>query len=274
MKKTIATALFTVAFSSHAFLGLFGDTKSTIINTSSKASPATTFTMAYKKATDSDWYQASNCEDGLSKFSTVDNAIMSYNSSIEFAARNKGLNCPLAGVKTKDVAFIGYTPVHLCVAKGSDVDFGQTKNHTLGMASMYATKEHENRMNEAGANVTIVPYSGSKTVLTALRAGDIDIGWIGSGLAMKHADKIDCKYSTDPAVANYIGKKLPGLTVPDFRITFVLYGNGSKPTLDKAAFDKFLKSKNITEVPVSDESVKGVITYVDQMFNAWSNKSK
>ena len=273
MKTIVTTALLALTMSANAFFG-FGDTTSTIINTSSKASPATTFSMAYKKATESNWYQASNCEDGNKAFKNTENAIMSYNSSIEFAARNKGLNCPLAGVKTEDVLFVGYTPVHLCRAKDSDADFGQAKNNTLGMASMYATKEHENRMNEAGANVTIVPYSGSKTVLTALRAGDIDLGWIGSGLAMKHADKMDCMYSTDPAVNNYIGKKLSNLTVPDFRITFVLYANGDKPELDKVAFDKFLNGKNITEVAVSEESVQDVISYVDQMFDAWSSKAK
>ncbi len=273
MKKVVSIAMLTVASATQAFFG-FGDNPSTIINTSSKASPATTFSMAYKNATESQWYQAANCVDGGAKFNTMDNAIMSYNSSIEFAARNKGLNCPLQGVKTEDVLFVGYTPVHLCRAKGSDVDFGQVKNNTLGMASMYATKEHEARMNEAGANVTIVPYSGSKTVLVALRAGDIDLGWIGSGLAMKHADKMECLYSTDPKTANYIGNKLPNLTVPDFRITFVLYTNGDKPQLDQAAFDKFLASKNITSLPVSDDSVNGVIDYVDTMFEAWSNKSK
>lgn len=272
MKKQLVTLLSVVSLTASA--GWFSDDPSTIINTSSKASPATTFSMAYKNATGSNWYQAANCEDGNRAFASTENAIMSYNSSIEFAARNKGLNCPLAGVKTEDVQFIGYTPVHLCRAKGSNADFNQVKNNTLGMASMYATKEHEARMNEAGANVTIVPYSGSKTVLAALRAGDIDLGWIGSGLAMKHASKMECMYSTDPAVDNYIGKKLPNLTVPDFRITFVLYGNGDAPELDKAAFDKFLKGKNITEVPVSDESVQGVIDYVDQMFDAWSSKAK
>jgi len=272
MKKQIITILSAISLTASA--GWFGNDNNTIINTSSKASPATTFSMAYKKATGSDWYQSSNCEDGNVAFRNTDNSIMSYNSSIEFAARNKGLNCKLEGVKTDDVLFIGYTPVHLCRAKGSDVDFGQTSNRTLGMASMYATKEHENRMNEAGANVTIVPYSGSKTVLIALRAGDLDLGWIGSGLAMKHSDKIDCMYSTDPSVGNYVGNKLPHLSVPDFRITFVLYGEGDKPSLDNEAFSKFLKSKNITEVPVTDENVQGVIDYVDTMFENWSDKSK
>lgn len=272
--KKLAITLTSAVLATSAYAGWFGSdsTPSTIINTSSKASPATTFSMAYKNATGSEWYQASNCEDGNKAFNKIDGAIMSYNSSIEFAARNKGLDCKLEGVQAKDVKFIGYTPVHLCRAKGSTVDFAQPERHTLGMASMYATKEHENRMNEAGANVTIVPYSGSKTVLAALRAGDIDLGWIGSGLAMKHDDKMECLYSTDPKVDNYIAKKLPNLTVPDFRITFVLYGNGDAPVLDKEAFNKFLKSKNITEVPVSEQSVKDVIAYVDKMFGAWADK--
>ncbi len=270
MKKLITTLFLTLSLTASG--GWFDNDSATIINTSSKASPATTFSMAYKNVTGSRWYQASNCEDGGRAFNNTANAVMSYNSSVEFAARNKGLNCTLAGVKTEDVLFIGYTPVHICRAKGSGVDFGQTQRNTLGMASMYATKEHENRMNEAGANVTIVPYSGSKTVLMALRAGDLDLGWIGSGLAMKHSDKIDCIYSTDTKVSNYVGEKLPNLAVPDFRITFVLYGKGPKVSLNKEAFDKFLKSKNITEVPISNDSVKGVVEYVDTMSKHWADK--
>ena len=243
----------------------------TIINTSSKASPATVFSMAYKNATRSDWYQAQNCEDGIRAFNNTENAIMSYNSSIEFAARNKGLNCKLEGVDPTKVLFIGETPVNICRAKGSDIDFGSERT-TLGMASMYATQLHEDKFVDAGANVKIVPFSGSKTVLAALKAGDIDLGWIGSGLAMKHSSSIDCLYSTDPNLDNYVGKRL-SLAVPDFRITFVLYTNGDTPKLNQEEFDKFLTNRNIFKLQADEDGINNVVEYVDTMFNNWSEKS-
>ena len=244
-------------------------TEFTIINTSSKASPATVFSMGFKKNIGANWYQAANCQDGIKKFNNTENAIMSYNSSIEFAARNKGLNCPIAGVNPDKVLFVGETPVHICRAKGSAVDFGDLHENTLGMASMYATKEHEARMDEAGANVEIIPFSGSKTVLAALKAGDIDLGWIGSGLAKKHSDKIDCMYSTDKNSTNYLGDRLPGLAVPDFRITFVLYSNGDMPEINQEEWNKFLKSRNIF---TNDMNINSVDAYVDTMFKNWSAK--
>jgi hypothetical protein len=270
MNKAIAVSAALIASLALAVWFSSDKPEFTIINTSSKASPATVFSMGFKKNIDAKWYQAANCEDGIKKFNNTENAIMSYNSSIEFAARNKGLNCPIAGVHPDNVIFVGETPVHLCRANGSTIDFGDVKQHTLGMASMYATKEHENRMNEAGANVEIIPFSGSKTVLTALKAGDIDLGWIGSGLAKKHSDKIDCMYSTDKNSANYLGNRIPGLKVPDFKITFVLYTNGDKPKVDQDAWDKFLTSRNIF---TNDMNIDTVNEYVDTMFNNWSSKS-
>jgi len=275
MKETLAVIALIVAFyvGDHFYNTPSGAPTHTIINTSSKASPATVFSMAYKKATGSNWYQAQNCEDGIRAFNNTENAIMSYNSSVEFAARNKGLNCKLEGVDPTKVLFIGETPVNICRAKGSDVDFGSERT-TLGMASMYATKLHEDKFVDAGANVKIVPFSGSKTVLAALKAGDIDLGWIGSGLAMKHSSSIDCLYSTDPNLDNYIGKSL-GLAVPDFMITFVLYMNGDiPPNLNQEEFDKFLTNRNIFKLQADEAGINNVVEYVDTMFNNWSEKSK
>jgi hypothetical protein len=140
------------------------------------------------------------------------------------------------------------------------------------MASMYATQLHEDKFVDAGANVKIVPFSGSKTVLAALKAGDIDLGWIGSGLAMKHSSSIDCLYSTDPNLDNYVGKRL-SLAVPDFRITFVLYTNGDTPKLNQEEFDKFLTNRNIFKNEVSEDGINNVVEYVDTMFNNWSEKA-
>ena len=64
MKRTIALLSSVIILSIISYLYLYAtptEPKYTIINTSSKASPATVFSMAYKNATRSDWYQAQNC---------------------------------------------------------------------------------------------------------------------------------------------------------------------------------------------------------------------
>lgn len=251
----------------------------TIVNPSAKTSPATVFGQGYRKAVDGKFYQAANCEDAVRKYNETENAVMIYNSSIEFAARNKGLNCLLGQEKNKQILFVGQTYMKICRLPGTNYDFNKEPT-TLGMASMYATKGHEDKFRNAGGNTTIVPYSGSKTVLAALYAGDITLGWMGSGLADKQKDKLDCIYSTDPAAENYIGNKL-NLAIPNFRITYVIYTNAKdkkileilKSAQNDEKFNEFLVKKNTTGTwEITDGSEKAVIKYVDLMFEHWADK--
>ena len=276
MKKLLLSLSLSLTFTVSSYAGWFSDDDTvTVINTSSKASPATVFSTAYKNAVDAKWYQARNCEDGIEKFNNTANAVMAYNSSIEFAARNKGLNCTLNGVDAKQTIFIGKTPMKICRLPGSSAEFGEAKT-TLGMASMYATKSHQKNFNNNGANVEIIPYSGSKTVLAALKAGDIDLGWMGSGLAIKQGDKLDCLYSTDPKDANFLGNAV-GVTIPNFTITYVLYTNSDNTDVLKSAqtndgFNKFLKTSNTSGTFSNTQNdVDNVVKYVDLMENTWAD---
>jgi hypothetical protein len=249
----------------------------TIINPSNKASPASVFAQAYKDAIDADFYQASSCEDAAKKFSQTKNAVMIYNGSVEFAARNKGLNCPLKGHATVDnTAFVGQTYMWICRLPGSTRDLGAEET-TLGMASMYAVPKHEEQFKKNGANVKIVPYGGSKGVLKALRAGDIDLGWMGSGLAKKQGDKLDCLYSTDPNADNFLGKTVPK-TIPDFRIAYVVYTNTTNKSImsklrdvaNSQSFNQYMNKSLITGTwDVTTNDINGVINYIDLMENTW-----
>lgn len=183
----------------------------TVVSPSSKSSPTAVFGMGFKEAIIGSFYQSSTCEDAINKYNTTPNAVFIYNSSMEFGARNTGMKCPLKGNATVDnTIYVGKTYMYICRKPGTNHQLGKGSN-TLGMASMYATKAHEKTFADAGASVKIIPYAGSKDVLAAVRAGDITLGWIGSGMAKQQVEQgnLDCVYSTDPADANYLGKALP-----------------------------------------------------------------
>lgn len=249
-----------------------------IINPSNKASPATVVGQAYRSAVNGDWYQAKDCEDAIATFKNNKNAVLVYNSSIDFAARNKKINCSLADVKPQQVLFIGYTYVNICRKPGSAADFGQNKT-TLGMASMYSVSKHENNFVSAGANTKLVPYGGSAEIVTAVRAGDVDLGWIGTGIAKKQGPNLDCIYSTDPTAGNFIGKKL-NLPIPNFQITYVVYTNSTDPEVIKnlryAAksrdFTKFLStSDTVANWNVKQKDLDEVNQYVNKMTVNWAD---
>lgn len=253
----------------------------TIVNPSNKSSPASVFAHAFEKATgeDTKFYQASSCEDAGKTFNKTKNAVMIYNSSVEFAARNKGLNCTLKGQQAENVVFVGQTYMYICRLPNSTKQFGD-EAVSLGMASMYAVPKHEKQFVDNGANVKLVPYGGSKDVLNALLAGDIDLGWIGSGLAKKQGNKIDCLHSTDPTDENFIGKSI-AKKIPDFRISYVVYTNAtSNKVIQKLrdvgkdeGFNKYMNSNLITGTwNVEQSDVDAVLSYVDLMENTWSDK--
>lgn len=253
----------------------------TIVNPSNKSSPASVFAHAFEKAIEEDtkFYQASSCEDASKTFNKTKNAVMIYNSSVEFAARNKGLNCTLKGQQAKNVVFVGHSYIYICRLPNSTKQFGD-EVVSLGMASMYAVPKHEKQFVNNGANVKLVPYGGSKDVLNALLAGDIDLGWLGSGLAKKQGNKIDCLYSTDPTDKNFIGNSVTK-KIPDFRITYVVYTNTtSNKVIQKLRdvgkneeFKKYMNSSLITgSWKVEQSNIDAVLSYVDLMENTWSDK--
>lgn len=260
-------------------LGACDNTESfTIVNPSAKTSPATVFAKAVQKFGNSfDFYQAANCEDAVSKYRNTKNSIFIYNSSIEFAARNKKLNCLFEDEKDKTIIFVGSTPMHICRLPGSKKDFGSLPV-TLGMASMYATKKHESLFKKSGANVKIIPFSGSKSVLAALYAKDIDLGWMGSGLAIKQKDKLDCIYSTDENAKNYLGKKWNN-GVPNFTITYVIYTNAKGSALktvqnlrNSGMFSNFLRRSNTSGTFNIEGHEIDIISYADKLQFNWAEK--
>lgn len=273
MIKLLATTLFAGMFASAAMAA-----DVTIVNPSNKSSPASVFAHAFEKASDAKFYQASSCEDAVKVFNKTKNAVMIYNSSVEFAARNKELNCTLKGQKAEQVVFVGQTYMYICRLPGSNKQFGSERT-TLGMASMYAVPKHEEQFKSNGANVKIVPFGGSKGVLTALNAGDIDLGWMGSGLAKKQGDKLDCLYSTDPTDENFIGKTVKK-KIPDFRITYVVYTNATDPavisklkdSIRSDGFQTYMKGSLVTgKTDVKQTDVDEVLAYVDLMEKTWAD---
>ena len=281
-KNILATSIVAVSSTALAF-SLFGNDKLTIVSPSSKASPTAVFAMGLKKSVDGEYYQGSNCEDAVRAYNEKEDAVFVYNSSMEFGARNKGLNCPMQGT-VDNTFFVGGTPIWICRRPGTDNDLVAGQTNTLGMASMYATKAHEGKMRDAGAgDLTIVPYSGSKTVVNALRAGDISLGWIGSGLAKKQVAKgnLECLYTTDERADNYIGKALPGLKVPEFKISYVIYSNTKNEDLlaklkawsTDPEFQAYMKKSlvNGTFEPTQKDLDK-IAEFVNKMTDNWLDK--
>lgn len=250
----------------------------TVINSGNKASPASVLAMAYKNAVGGEWYQAKDCEDALRVFNSTKNAVLIYNSSLDFAARNKNMNCTLQGVTPQQIIFTGHTYMNVCRKPGSTVDMNSNKT-TLGMASMYAVSKHEKNFNSAGANIKLIPYGGSQEIVTAVRAGDVDLGWIGTGMAKKQGSNLDCIYSTDPDSANFLGKKLK-LAIPDFKIDYVLYSNTTDAEVFKKLraaagnkeFAEFLEtSDTTTNWNPKQKDLDEVNQYVGKMYKNWAD---
>jgi len=280
MKKLLIALVAVIAVGAGAYTVRLANAapEYTVINQSSKASPAGVFAQAVRKAVDGKWYQSSNCTDASAKFNSTPNAVMVYNSSVAFAALNKKLaNCQLDEVAKSNakVVLISSSRMLICQRADANTDLFSGKNLTLGMASMYAVPKHEAQWNASGSAVKIVPYSGSKTVLQALMAGDINWGWMGESLALKQGDKLKCEYSTDPLSTQFLGKRAPKLVIPDFRINVVVYSNTAnverlRETLNNSsAFQNYItSSKNKVE---SGLDAKLVDQYVQRMYNTWAD---
>lgn len=251
----------------------------TVINQSSSASPAGVFAQAVRKSLDSEWYQSSDCNDASNKFNNTKNAIMVYNSSVAFAALNKKIeNCQLDEIDKQNakVVLVSKSRMLICTLPDSTKDL--TKDTvTLGMASMYAVPKHQAQWNANGGDVTIVPYSGSKTVLTALLAGDIDWGWMGESLALKQGNKLSCAYSTDPNSDKFLGNTFKSLTIADFAINVVAYTNAKdvdsvvEQLQTNPEFNNYLTNSRRTTDYGESVDTSAVQKYVKKMFDTWSD---
>lgn len=276
MNTKIATIILAGLFTTVAF----GANDAVIINPSNKSSPASILAMKFKDSIpdSAQWYQAENCQDAKQKFNQTKNAVIAYNSSMDFAGSEKNLDCRLEVKKTDTVVFMSKEYFDICRNATSKVRYGGEKI-SVGMASMYATKNQELDHAAAGIDITLVPYPGSKDIVTAVINGDVDYGWVGHGLAVKFKDSLDCVYSTNPSSDNYLGK-FTRLSIPDFRINMVLYTNSSDSViisnLQRAAlnenFSNFVLNSGIEQINITDETLDSVTDFVSRMKSVWGKK--
>lgn len=252
----------------------------TVINPSHKTSPAAIFAQAFRDAAGAEYYQAADCEDAARKYNNTENAVFIYNSSMEFAALNKGMSCSLKDVKNKIVIFTGVHYFNVIRHPDSTVDpADKGVPFTYGMASMLATKAHETDWRNHGYEMTMVPYSGSQTVLRAVLSKDIEVGIIGQGIAFDAGDTIEILYSTEPGTVNYLGDAVHGLAIPDFHISYVVYTNATDPKLIaklhnikfSQSFNTFL-DKSMTQGSFDAVEIKSTEDFVARMYNAWRDK--
>ena len=262
-------------------LASFADTKITAITMSAKTSAATTHTRALNDAIDGSLYKSANCEDSFSKLRHTPNSVFVFNRSMEFAARNKGLACMLADLKDVTVLYTGKVYFRLCRIPGTDISLTPGKpEFTIGMPSMYSTKKHQATYNSKGVNLKMIPYSGAKSALKGMYAGDVQASWLSMGLAAKQKDRIECFADTDPASAEYIGNQID-LPVPEFNIHFVTLTNSKDPAVlaklkglrNHKGFNAFLvKSYNKGTFDVTDADLVEATAYITKMEDNWADK--
>ena len=276
MKVSIALGALCIA----VVIAIFNNNQSyTVINQSSSASPAGVFAQAIRKALDAEWYQSSDCNDASNKFNNTENAIMIYNSSVAFAALNKNIkNCQLDQISKQKAKVILVSKSRMLVCKNANSTKDIAKDPvTLGMASMLAVKKHEEEWNANGGKVTIVPYSGSKTVARALLAEDIDYGLMGERIALQQGENLSCEYSTNPASDKFLGNSFNSLTIADFAINVVAYTNADSAEdivqvlQVNPEFNKYLTNSRRTTDYGNSGDTGAVQKYVEKMFDTWSD---
>lgn len=246
-------------------------TKTVVVNMSNPASPASVFGQSVRSAVDGEWYQSANCTEAQQKVRNTPNSLMVYNSSVAFAALNKKLKDCQIPAEAKEV-LRATTNFYVCKLPEQTKEL--TEDVRLGMASMYAVEKHEQQFG-----VNLVPYSGSKTVLQALLAGDIEWGWMGKGLARKQGDKIECPYTTDASENSktFIGDAIPSLVIPDHRIEIVVYSldadtqsTSIESIHNNTDLESFAKN-NSYKLNQSLTNINDVNNFVERMYDTWSD---
>lgn len=228
-----------------------------IINHSNKASPASVISRNFEKAVGEKniaFYQAGNCEEAQSKFDSAPRAVMTYNADVGIAAKAKNLSCPLTA-KPSQTVFIGKSYLRICTKAGSGKTLRTAR--TMGAASVILSPGLIKDYNSNGLNLRGVPYGGSKDVLGALIAGDIDFGFVAAGIADPAvvSGQIECHFTTDPRKPNFIGKQLT-LKIPTLPIAKVFYANTDDPAflsqlrtaIDHPDFQAYLKKSGYDDV--------------------------
>ena len=238
MKKLLITAVtsISVLMSTSA---IAKDTI-TVVNHSNKASPATVFAKSFEEALKQqdqfnvEFYQASNCTDGDKKYNSTKNAVMVFNADVRIASLAKGISCGNDST-TANTTFITKSYLKFCRLPTTTKPFGET-NTTVGIASVILSKGLFDDLNGGKRKLVGVPYSGSKTVLAAVLAGDVDYGIIGAGVVTnpEKQGKVLCIYDYDPRAENFVGKSLPELKVPTLPIIQTIYHNSDNPAIAKA----------------------------------------
>lgn len=255
----------------------------TIINPSNKSSPASVVATVFKEAVPTDdinWYQAESCQDALQKFNSTENAVIAYNSSMDFAGQIKGMDCSLTVTDPSDVVVITREYFDICRNKGATKEYGDNKI-SVGMASMYAIKGQEIDMHKHNVNARVVPYAGSKDIVAAVINNDVDYGWIGHSVALKFKDALDCEYSTNPTDPKFLGNAKKS-SFPEFRINMVIYTNTKdkekRSMLQQAAnsdkFTTFLTYAKIESVPVTKSAIESIKIFVHDMVLVWGTNGK
>ena len=106
------------------------------------------------------------------------------------------------------------------------------------------------------------------------------MAWLSYGLAAKQKDRVECIGSTNPEADDFFGKQLPGLSIPDFRITYVILVNSKKPEVinrvkaveHSAGWKNFMKKSYTTgSWDVTDSNADAVVKYVDRMERNWAD---
>lgn len=220
LKKTlVALAVVTTALAAQAKETI------TVINPSNKASPATVFAKSVEEAIakggkyNVEFYQASSCADATKKYAATNNAVIVGNADVNIAALSKKVECGFPATYA-NTAMIAKSYLKICRKPGSTKDFGVSGRTTVGLASVINSQGLFDDMNQGKRKLVGVPYSGSKTVLAALLAGDIDYGIIGAGVVndpLKRGE-VDCVYDTDPRAKNFLGNTIKGMKVPTIPI--------------------------------------------------------
>jgi hypothetical protein len=256
MKKVFVILLATFTITAQA---------ETIINNSNKASPATVLTKQFEKSVGSiDFWQANNCEEAEKQFQKTKNAVMAYNADVGIAALSKKLDCPFNANNYKTV-FIGKSYTKICSATKNPRTLANAK--TIGMASVIYSRLFIDDINSNGFKLKGVPYGGSKDVLNALLAGDIDTGIIAAGLAQPAESKnlITCQFSTDPAADNYYGNTIK-LKLAGLPIIQVFYTNSEDPifikklehALNDTNFLEFLNKHSYSDVKIKNITLQDI----------------
>lgn len=249
----------------------------TIVNHSNKASPGTVLAKSFENSLNMSsvsFYQASNCEDAEAKFQSTKDAIMIYNVDVAIAAMGKKLDCPLPAKASKTV-FIGKSYLDICTNARDPKSLKDAR--TMGGASVILSKGLVNDINrQPGVKVKGIPYGGSKNVLAAIIAGDIDTGYVGHGVnrpSVENGDVI-CPIQGNPKDKDYIGNKL-NMQIPDFPIIKIIYTNSDNAELIKnmqkavrsEQFQAYLEKSGYGDVKIDN------ITQ-DDVDNSWDHGVK